>query len=175
MTLKSKNAWLADCRQYIAEDDRWCLESWQQELADWLSQAGQAAYAQKVRRVQLIFQEDTDLDWAHARQTEGLMYIEKILEVAEDPHARIFLSHCGADKERVRDYYRTLKEIGYQPWLDEEAMAAGTPLQRGLLEGMKASMAAVFFITDAFKDEGYLRRRSITRSTRRQHAARTSR
>ena len=38
---------------------------------------------------------------------------------------RIFLSHKGADKPTVRKYARMLTELGFQPWLDEKAMAAG--------------------------------------------------
>src|SRR6185437_14349999 len=50
----------------------------------------------------------------------------------------------------------TLELLGYQPWLDEDAMPAGTTLVRGLLQGMKESCAVVFFITPSFKDEGFL-------------------
>ena len=46
--------------------------------------------------------------------------------------------------------------MGYDPWLDEDAMPAGTPLERGLLQGMQDSCGVVFFITPSFKDEGYL-------------------
>jgi hypothetical protein len=35
-------------------------------------------------------------------------------------------------------------------------MPAGTPLERGILQGMQDSCAVVFFITPSFKDEGYL-------------------
>ena len=76
--------------------------------------------------------------------------------MANDPRNNIFLSHSSADKDRVRDYHRTLVQLGYNPWLDEEAMAAGAPLERALLEGMKNSMAAVFFITETFSDKRYL-------------------
>ena len=69
---------------------------------------------------------------------------------------RIFLSHKGADKQIVRDFKETLEVLGYEPWLDEDAMPAGTTLERGLLRGMQSSCAVVFFITPYFKDEGYL-------------------
>jgi len=49
-----------------------------------------------------------------------------------------------------------LKEVGYNPWLDEPAMTAGSNLERELLKGFQESCAAVFFITDDFKDEKYL-------------------
>jgi hypothetical protein len=156
MGLKNRNEWLADCLRYIASDERWGLASWQKDLAQWLTDSRQTELAEKVRTMTLVFQEDTDLAWAHNAQTNGLMVIRNLLDVAKDRQDRIFLSHSSGDKDRVRDYYRTLKQLGYNPWLDEEAIAAGAPLERALLEGMTTSMAAVFFVTRAFKDKGYL-------------------
>lgn len=69
---------------------------------------------------------------------------------------KVFLSHKGVDKESVIDFKKTLELVGYDPWLDEDAMPAGTPLERGLLQGMQDSCGVVFFITPSFKDEGYL-------------------
>jgi hypothetical protein len=74
-----------------------------------------------------------------------------------DKKSRIFLSHKGSDKEMVRRFSETLKELGFDPWLDEKAMPAGTELHRGILQGFQDSCAAVFFITPQFKDERYLR------------------
>lgn len=70
---------------------------------------------------------------------------------------KIFLSHKGVDKPLVRDYHATLDALGFEPWLDEDAMPAGVELERGLLQGFQESCAAVFFITPSFKDETYLR------------------
>jgi len=70
--------------------------------------------------------------------------------------AKIFLSHKTADKPLVHRYYTCLKQLGFDPWLDEHDMPAGSNLERKLLEGFKQSCAAVFFITDNFKDEQYL-------------------
>ena len=69
---------------------------------------------------------------------------------------KVFLSHKGIDKIKVADFKNTLQLLGYDPWLDEDAMPAGTPLERALLQGMKDSCGVVFFITPSFKDEGYL-------------------
>lgn len=69
---------------------------------------------------------------------------------------RIFLSHKGQDKHEVIAFKETLESMGYAPWLDQDAMPAGTPLERGLLQGMKDSCAVVFFITPSFVDAGYL-------------------
>ncbi|AZS14327.1 toll/interleukin-1 receptor domain-containing protein [Paenibacillus lutimineralis] len=69
---------------------------------------------------------------------------------------KIFLSHRGLDKPLVREYHKLLLELGYEPWLDEEDMAAGAKLHRGILQGMKDSCAAVFFVTPNYIDDGYL-------------------
>ena len=49
---------------------------------------------------------------------------------------KIFLSHKGSDKDTVIDFRETLEELGYKPWLDDDAMPAGTLRERGLLQGM---------------------------------------
>ncbi|MEB4870178.1 toll/interleukin-1 receptor domain-containing protein [Priestia megaterium] len=77
-------------------------------------------------------------------------------EIESNFPKKIFLSHRGSNKEMVREYFSVLKELGYEPWLDEDAMAAGITLDRGILEGMKDSCACVFFITPEYKDNGYL-------------------
>ncbi len=69
---------------------------------------------------------------------------------------RIFLSHKGVDKPFVRDFKTTLEALGFKPWFDEDAMSAGTELERGILQGFKSSCAAVFFITPSFKDESFI-------------------
>ncbi|ARW16883.1 toll/interleukin-1 receptor domain-containing protein [Komagataeibacter europaeus] len=69
---------------------------------------------------------------------------------------KIFLSHKSPDKTTVREYKKTLDLLGFDPWLDEDAMAAGTELDRAILQGMKDSCAAVFFLTPHFADERYL-------------------
>lgn len=69
---------------------------------------------------------------------------------------RIFLSHKSVDKPIVLRYYNALKELGFEPWLDQPDMPAGTNLERGILDGFEKSCAAIFFITENFKDEKYL-------------------
>ena len=69
---------------------------------------------------------------------------------------KVFLSHKGADKPFVRQFKKTLEVLGFDVWLDEDAMPAGTSLHRGILEGFKDSCAAIFFITPNYKDEGFL-------------------
>jgi hypothetical protein len=69
---------------------------------------------------------------------------------------KIFLSHKGANKPLVRNFDATLRILGFDTWLDENAMHAGVELERGILQGFKDSCAAIFFITPEFKDENYL-------------------
>lgn len=69
---------------------------------------------------------------------------------------KIFLSHKGADKPLVRLYKQTLELLGFEVWLDEDAMPAGTALHRGILQGFKDSCAAIFFITPNYKNEEFL-------------------
>jgi hypothetical protein len=69
---------------------------------------------------------------------------------------KIFLSHKSVDKPVVREYFDLLKAIGFDPWIDEDAMTAGVSLERALLDGMKNSCASVFFVTSNYQDERYL-------------------
>ena len=46
--------------------------------------------------------------------------------VEEQMSNRVFLSHRGKDKELVRKFKRILELLGFDPWLDEDAMPAGT-------------------------------------------------
>jgi len=69
---------------------------------------------------------------------------------------RIFLSHKGTNKPMVRSFKAVLERLGFQTWMDEDAMHAGAILERGLLDGFKKSCAVVFFITPDFVDTKYL-------------------
>ncbi len=59
---------------------------------------------------------------------------------------KVFLSHKGVDKQDVHDYKSTLQMFGCDPWIDEDAMPAGTTLERGLLKGMQDSCGVVFLL-----------------------------
>lgn len=69
---------------------------------------------------------------------------------------KIFLSHKGVDKTMVRRFERLLRTLGFDPWLDEDAMPAGSQPDRAIQKGFKDSCAAVFFVTPEFKDETWL-------------------
>lgn len=69
---------------------------------------------------------------------------------------KIFLSHKGPDKSMVIDFKETLTLLGYDTWIDDDAMPAGAQVDRAILQGMIDSCAVVFFITSSFRDKGYL-------------------
>ena len=69
---------------------------------------------------------------------------------------KVFLSHSGADKALVRSFGDALKVLGYEPWLDEDAMSAGVELERALRRGFAESCAAVFFVTPSFVDKQFI-------------------
>ncbi|SFF17494.1 TIR domain-containing protein [Bacillus sp. OV194] len=69
---------------------------------------------------------------------------------------KIFLSHKSIDKEKVRSFKNTLELLGFDPWLDEDAMHAGVELERSIKQGFSDSCAAIFFVTPNFMDEDYL-------------------
>jgi hypothetical protein len=69
---------------------------------------------------------------------------------------KIFLSHNGVDKPRVREFFEVLRAFGFDPWLDEDAMKAGAVLERAIRKGFTDSCAAVFFVTPHYKDEEYI-------------------
>ena len=49
-------------------------------------------------------------------------------------------------------------EPWFDPWIDDHEMPAGTTLHRGIADGMDASCAVVFFVTENFEDERWLAR-----------------
>lgn len=69
---------------------------------------------------------------------------------------RIFLSHKSSDKPLVREYRDILKALGFEPWMDEDDIKAGDKIHRSLYQGIKESCAAIFFVTENYKDERYL-------------------
>ena len=70
---------------------------------------------------------------------------------------KIFLSHKSIDKPTVSRYKTALKICGFQPWIDEDEMPAGAHLDAAIINGMRDSCAAVFFITPNFTDERFLK------------------
>ncbi|HUX29456.1 MAG TPA: toll/interleukin-1 receptor domain-containing protein [Thiobacillus sp.] len=99
---------------------------------------------------------EEELVFGEIRRETVVRFLFTKTEVEASMSKRIFLSHKGVDKPLVREYFQVLKTIGFDPWLDEDAMVAGVPLERALLNGMKDSCAAVFFVTPDYRDEDFL-------------------
>ncbi len=56
----------------------------------------------------------------------------------------------------VREYKKTLEIFGYSTWLDDDNMSAGAELISDISDGFQRSCAAVFFITQNFKETSFL-------------------
>lgn len=97
---------------------------------------------------------DDFFTWSHLLYNNFLKRSRSEMKLID---SKIFLSHKSADKTRVREYSNTLKSLGFEVWLDEDAMRAGVELERSLLNGFSESCAAVFFVTPNYVDESFLR------------------
>jgi hypothetical protein len=109
--------------------------------------------------LQGIVRTEADIEDAtrHTGTTTAINFILTKSEILMVQSGKIFLSHKGKDKKLVRRFQRALEAIGFDVWIDEKNLKAGDHLERGILQGFKESCAAVFFITDNFKDETYLK------------------
>lgn len=96
--------------------------------------------------------EAADLASPEARVVQAV----PLVRIPSPKEIKIFLSHKSVDKPLVYRYYNALKTLGFDPWLDDSNMPAGSNLEREVLRGFEESCAAVFFITENFKDEKYL-------------------
>lgn len=145
--VRNKTAWLS------RRGNDWYLDlNGLRELAGWKGvewMTGTIAVSPEVetrrRRVFDEEKEETTVTFALSREE---------IRLAGDK--RIFLSHKGVDKPFVRRIESILRLLGFDPWLDEDAMPAGVELERALLAGMKDSCAAVFFVTSNYVDENFL-------------------
>lgn len=103
------------------------------------------------------FREVVNQRWQRLVLAAARSLLETEVEIMKEDAAKdIFLSHSSVDKELVREIAISLRELGFSPWLDEDRMPAGTPLERGLRSGLSSSCAAVFFITPNFRDNKYI-------------------
>lgn len=142
---------------------------------DWLMSANKSEWLFRSDKFKKYFEEFKDVDWLsgdlvismdHDIRTEIIFdkpsdrtYCQFVITpelVEEQMPKKVFLSHKGIDKDLVRRYKNVLEVLGFTPWLDEDAMPAGTELERGLLRGFNESCAAVFFVTPNYADDGYL-------------------
>ena len=88
-------------------------------------------------------------------ETEVIFIINKKTLQLSVPK-KVFLSHTEANRSIVQDYYNALQELGFEPWLDQEALVSGDHLDKALLQKIQESCGSVFFITPDFSDEAAL-------------------
>jgi hypothetical protein len=82
--------------------------------------------------------------------------------------ARIFLCHASEDKPQVREVYRQLKALGFEPWLDEVDILPGQNWDYEIEQALENSdFVIVFLSTRSVKKIGYVQRefkRALDRS-----------
>ncbi|HEV7998756.1 MAG TPA: toll/interleukin-1 receptor domain-containing protein [Planctomycetaceae bacterium] len=136
---------------------------------DWIWKRGKDWYID-LNKLKQAVESFKDIEWLSgvaAVEPELRRYSSPIEEYAliftiyEDEYVvdrkrKVFLSHKGVNKRLVRQYFDVLKQIGFDPWLDEDALTLGDNLERGIRQGFADSCAAAFFITPEFKDEKFL-------------------
>jgi len=73
--------------------------------------------------------------------------------------ARIFLCHASEDKAQVREVYRQLKALGFEPWLDEVDILPGQNWNFEIEQALENSdFVIVFLSTRSVKKIGYVQR-----------------
>jgi len=72
---------------------------------------------------------------------------------------RVFLCHSSGDKPAVRDLYRRLRDDGFEPWLDEEALLPGQDWKEEIPQAVRGSDVIIVCISRAsVGKEGYLQK-----------------
>ena len=57
---------------------------------------------------------------------------------------RVFIIHSHKDKEKAREITATLREMGYDPWLDEEEIVPGQNWNKAIRQAIENSAVALF-------------------------------
>ena len=133
------------------------------KFRNWLvadSVADNSEYLSKIEWMEGAIPVTPETEYNVSKQGKVTTYVRFNIfkeEYAVMSKVKVFLSHKGADKPMVERFFDTLKLLGFDPWLDKDAMPGGTELHRGIRQGFADSCAVVFFITPNFKDEKYLR------------------
>lgn len=72
---------------------------------------------------------------------------------------RVFLCHSSADKARVRELYRRLREDGIEPWLDEEDLLGGQEWREEIPKAVRRSDAVIVCCSEgSVKKTGYVQK-----------------
>jgi len=73
-------------------------------------------------------------------------------------NSKIFLSHKGINKPLVEEIDRTLRLLNLKTWFDRDDLNAGDTLVRGVDQAFSSCVAAVFFISKEYVDDGVIRK-----------------
>ncbi|ETW92574.1 MAG: hypothetical protein ETSY1_43045, partial [Candidatus Entotheonella factor] len=72
---------------------------------------------------------------------------------------RIFLCHASEDKPQVREIYHRLKDLGFEPWLDEKDLLPGQDWDLLIETTLKTSDFVMVFLSERSVDKiGYVQR-----------------
>jgi hypothetical protein len=71
-------------------------------------------------------------------------------------NSRIFLSHRGVNKPFVEKIDQALRLMNLKTWFDQDDLAAGDTLVRGVDNAFAGCAAAVFFISGEYVDAGVI-------------------
>ena len=104
-----------------------------------------------------------DADSKAAKEHAGKAVAELMQAWAEGrrlqvENSRIFLSHKGVNKPFVAKVDAALRMLGLRTWFDQDDLAAGEPLVRGVDNAFASCSAAVFFISGDYVDAGVIRK-----------------
>lgn len=70
---------------------------------------------------------------------------------------KVFLCHARADKQKVRELYRSLRKRGIQPWLDAEDLVAGQDWRVEIPKAIRASDAIIICLSkNSINKEGFV-------------------
>ena len=71
---------------------------------------------------------------------------------------RVFISHTSSDKETAREIAGGFRELGWDVWLDEEAIRPGERFQDAINSAIKAADVFVVVVSEASQHSPWARR-----------------
>ena len=77
----------------------------------------------------------------------------------EQKALRVFLCHASGDKVLVRNLYKSLKQDGFHPWLDEEDLVPGQDWDEEIRKTVRSSgVVLVCLSSRAVNKEGFVQK-----------------
>ena len=79
--------------------------------------------------------------------------------LGEPKALRVFLCHASGDKALVRNLYKSLKQDGFEPWLDEEDLVPGQDWEAEIRKAVRSSgVVLVCLSSRAVNKEGFVQK-----------------